>query len=144
MTLRRGFLAFTAGAVAARTVLPIAARATPAVAPLPDLLDRYNAWLDAERLALMVELYPSWDPWKARRYVPCEPYAGDWWRATPPSSRVLAVLSAAGIYTGPDTADARRLVYGQRARRRDPASFRKTSVLRQASVHERKTADRER
>ena len=112
MTLRRDFLAFTAGAVAARTVLPIAARAAPAVADRDDLLTRYDAWLDAERLALMQELYPGCDPHEARRFIPCAAFVNHWWRWTPPSTRVLAVLGAAGIYTGPDSVEARQSAHG--------------------------------
>ena len=57
MTLRRDFLAFTAGAVAARTVLPVVAHAAPAdpaaelvrLADAIDENDRRSSSLDKER-----------------------------------------------------------------------------------------------
>ena len=114
MTLRRDFLAFTAGAVVARTVLPIAARAEPAVASPEELLHRYDEWLDAERLAVVQELYPWLDPFEARRFVPCTGMVGHWWTGPTPSTRVLAVLRAAGVSTEPDTVEARRALWEAR------------------------------
>ncbi len=117
MTLRRDFLGFTAGAVAARTVLPLVARAGEpttlhSIADRAELLERYSAWLEAERLGLMVELYPEWDPREAARYVPADVFVNRQARGSPaPSTRALIVLDAAGIYTGPDTTEARRQVW---------------------------------
>ena len=114
MTLRRDFLAFTLGAVAARTVLPPGAKAAPAVASTEELLHRYDEWLDAERLAVMQELYPWLDPFEARRFVPCTGMVGHWWTGPAPSTRVLAVLAAASVPTEPDTVEARRALWEAR------------------------------
>ncbi len=111
---RRSLLA---GAAAACAALPVAARvagpaqhtASLAVADRAELLERYSAWLEAERLALMVELYPEWDPREAAGYVPADVFVNRQARGGPaPSTRALTVLDAAGIYTGPDTTEARR------------------------------------
>ena len=108
MRTRRDFLAFTAGAVVARTVLPAVANASPAVADRDELLLRYNAWLDLERTRLMQEMYPDCDPWHAMRYVPVTRFVSMLADGPAPSTRVLAVLAAAGVYTGPNTVEARR------------------------------------
>ncbi len=91
-----------------RDVKPGQEASTP---PSAELLDRYSAWLDGERLALMRELHPNWDPSEAARFVPDDAFVRHWWTRTPPSSRALAVLGAAGIYVGPDTLEARRQAY---------------------------------
>jgi hypothetical protein len=106
-------------AAAASVMLPGAARAEDGalhrtafshpIAEPDDLLERYSAWLDAERLALMRELYPDHDSREAARYVPSCVYSRPTilGRTPLPSSRALAVLEAAGVWTGPDTPEAR-------------------------------------
>ena len=76
MTVRRDFLAFTAGAVVARTVLPLAARAevrhgaAPSVHPDAALLANAAEALrlDRESIALTIDL-PHDDPQREENYA---------------------------------------------------------------------------
>ncbi len=91
-----------------------AGMAVTAAPPRPndELLERYSAWLEAERLALTQEMYPGVDPREAARYVPACVYSRQvtLGRCPSPSTRAQALLETAGIWTGPDTSEARRAV----------------------------------